>query len=300
MRLVRFCLLFCLLSILPAYASVPSAVRTLQSGEVDFESVIRVDVAVSFDDGDLPTAWILEERWSDDCRVLAAFWNGRACAPSRRQGGFSWIFGYPGEGNLVESGTLVYYLKFPKMTDGETRREIRCDGKCHVWDGDGDVTGMETVALDKDAPYLEGSFFQMTLNHGWNLVSLPCTADEESIERLAAGRAVYCGPGTTGAYYQNTIPSTPGEPFWLCETDKSGRQVILTATDPAPEGLVPSGGTWHRGWNLVGVSGMALQNLPEEEHGAWKWEEGAFRLHEGALEPGECAWIYRTHFKKTP
>lgn len=210
MRLVRFCLLFCLLSILPAYASVPSAVRTLQSGEVDFESVIRVDVAVSFDDEDLPTAWILEERWSDDCRVLAAFWNGRACAPSRRQGGFSWIFGYPGEGNLVESGTLVYYLKFPKMTDGETRREIRCDGKCHVWDGDGDVTGMETVALDKDAPYLEGSFFQMTLNHGWNLVSLPCTADEESIERLAAGRAVYCGPGTTGAYYQNTIPSTPG------------------------------------------------------------------------------------------
>ena len=72
MRLVRFCLLFCLLSILPAYASVPSAVRTLQSGEVDFESVIRVDVAVSFDDGDLPTAWILEERWSDDCRVLRA------------------------------------------------------------------------------------------------------------------------------------------------------------------------------------------------------------------------------------
>ena len=80
MRLVRFCLLFCLLSILPAYASVPSAVRTLQSGEVDFESVIRVDVAVSFDDGDLPTAW------SDIAVAVPGQWEvGPAHPPGARE-----------------------------------------------------------------------------------------------------------------------------------------------------------------------------------------------------------------------
>ncbi len=291
-----FALLLSLLPLpLPGSPSL-QALRAFSASRVAPGSVVKVELQVHASPGeDLPEAWIAEEAWPASCQVIAAFWEMRPCSPVQRPQGYSWLFGYPGEEWTVAEGTLTYLLQTPSLLpEGEETQELAVQGTAHTWEASTPIQGESTLLLDPQAPLLESPLFLITMQPGWNLVSLPAAMEANTLRELAGQATVYLcrTENGSGLFHQGFIPNAPGQPFWIREEGDTPRQVLLMAQEP-PESLLTPAGRWRRGWNLVGVSGnnpIPLQGTPP----LWQWNEDAYAPRTPTpLRPGEAAWLRR-------
>ncbi len=291
----RLCLLLALSASLPVLsaASVPQVTRTLDATQAAPGSVIKAQLQVSLGPEDSrPEAWILEERWPASCQLLAAFWNGRPFSPASRPQGYAWLFGYPGEGWMVEEGTLTYLLQTPGLSPEESQATLAVEGTASTWEESIAVLGDASLLLTPDAPLLESPLFLLPLQPGWNLLSLPAPMEPQGLQELAQGSPVYrCRTeGGAGLFYQGTIPETPGEPFWIREEGPLPREVLLMTREMPASQLVPAEHR-PRGATLTGVSGTLPIPCPTATK-LWQWQEDLYTpKSEATLRPGQAAWL---------
>jgi hypothetical protein len=153
--------------------------------------------------------------------------------------------------------------------------------------------------------YRGSTSFALTLQPGWNLLSLPCeVAERTSPEQLlfsADGKPLYCSATwrwrpRTGCYTETSgqLPAMKG--FWVFSSHDQ------SMTTRSISGVVPpdSLNNLYEGWNLVGpvapckvaeMTGVANVLLP-----VWSWDSssGGYRPlgNLDTLEPGRGYWMY--------
>jgi hypothetical protein len=151
----------------------------------------------------------------------------------------------------------------------------------------------------------------ISLNAGWNLLSLPIVPSDNSIDKVFAGisgkfDAIYGFDGTTYQSYipgeaSNTLSSVDaGRGYWVYMSDNATLEVTGSA---APKDV-----SLKLGWNLVGFNsttstavGPAFSNLSGKIEAVYSFDSKANTYRSyipgeasdlSQLEPGQGYWVY--------
>jgi hypothetical protein len=171
-----------------------------------------------------------------------------------------------------------------------------------------------TATIVNDDPEPEVIAFNLSINEGWNLVSVPLTPANTSITSVIPSESMSCVQIIW--YYDNTDPGAPawkyfkpgrltntltdvtdGMGFWICAN--SSFNFTVTGTLPLDNNV-----TIRNGWNMVGPKGLSSQ-APADVYGdyylTWGFTDNMWYYYKPSrptntltqVEPGRGYWIYQ-------
>jgi hypothetical protein len=187
-----------------------------------------------------------------------------------------------------------------------------------------DVSGNCAVTADQSFAVAGPASLSLTLQPGWNLVSLPSVPAQHDVPSVLAALAgryglVYAWDAAAGvwrkydaqapAYANDLATLEPSQGFWL-QITAAQPQVLTLAGEPAASTDI----SLHPGWNLVGYPSAVSRALPAalRDHGlgtdyslvyayhavegatAWKLFDPAAPSSLNALTPGWGYWVLVT------
>ncbi|MBD3248660.1 hypothetical protein GF336_01305 [Candidatus Woesearchaeota archaeon] len=201
-----------------------------------------------------------------------------------------------------------------ELEDGSTKEyvmEYFCNPESE------DVSSIEyecTNGCEDGACIEAGTTYNVILDEGWNLFSIPYVLVDKDIENVFADikedvEVVYTYKAESGWKVWNpdpNIPSNletiePGIAYWIYMEENSVLNTRGTIGVGEPE-VIPTFDL-DEGWNLVGIhseiqirSSDALENIEGKYSSLWTYEAGQLRKlnidMDPLLEPGKGYWIY--------
>ena len=170
---------------------------------------------------------------------------------------------------------------------------------------DGNATVSMELTGDTTARAVYQSVVGITLNPGWNLVSVPVNLADFSMETLFAGNSEQMSLfddriwNWDGITYQSASQLHPGKGYWI----KSPVETFMETNGSIPDPLTES---YEKGWQLVGVKGenaFQLNDSIDIRGTIWGWDSenqeyymidspGLPPERQNKLLPGHGYWMY--------
>lgn len=284
----RVMIMILLGAVLSLYCVDISASRHIELIESSEGNCLQVSILLSLNDGcEMPPALIIEENLPNEFILTEAIWEGRTFSPVKINNCLKWLFGY-GSGNPpTGEGTLMYRLLMPSFSG---RSAYKAVGRIYDRNGAADISGDNVLPFNDTAP--EASY-ELTIQEGWQLLSLPLELDGASRQALAsAGDSVYQLNDARIPVKTAVARLSAGEPFWFYRAPGFGTAVLPLTGKFSTEGRENSFGRDGRvGWRLTGVN--ALEAVPSPDEGAaWKWSKSVYTEYsDEEFQPGHAYWL---------
>lgn len=140
--------------------------------------------------------------------------------------------------------------------------------------------------------------FDLTLQDGWNLVSIPIEPDDKSVEAVFQGANTGAVWGWDGSRYHTVTEVEAGQGYWVHYTPPARDRLTLTINGSVTRDVTKS---LSQGWQLLGKAGdasdaaLALPLSADPDSAmldeAYRWDGAIYVLTQTAAA-GEAVWVY--------
>lgn len=138
--------------------------------------------------------------------------------------------------------------------------------------------------------------FEIPFKNGWNLISIPFTAEQSNINDFTGRSAFWTWDAQNQAYVQTSEPIV-GEAYWCHASDTNQRDDLSIWLRGQPNAAPAI--TVKKGWNLVGLTGDPIHeamSLPQDKivlKPAWSWNGSSYQ-QESTWQFGRGYWFFAT------